>query len=199
MPILDMSANPACERSNKQPRKAEQVVVNPNGTLRNTFVWIKSGLPAATWAPPGDVAKVDQVGCVYEPHVLGLMVGQTLEISNSDSVNHNVHAESTVNTGWSETEAPRAEKKIKRFTKPEVMFPLSCGVHSWMKSYIGVSPHPFFFVTADDGTFTLKGLPPGTYTVEAVHELYGKTESVVTVAAHETKDVDFHFAGGASQ
>jgi plastocyanin len=199
MPVLDMSANPACERSNKQPRKAEQVIVNPNGTLRNAFVWIKSGLPPAVWAPPAEVAKVDQIGCVYEPHVLGLMVGQTLEISNSDTVNHNVHAESKVNEGWSESEAPRSEKKIKRFDKPEVMFPLSCGVHSWMKSYIGVSPHPFFFVTGDDGAFTLNGVPPGTYTIEAVHERYGRTESVITVAAKEAKSVDFQFNAGASQ
>jgi plastocyanin len=173
--------------------------VNPNGTLRNTFVWIKSGLPPARWNPPAEAAKIDQVGCVYEPHVLGLMVGQTLEISNSDTVNHNIHAESTANEGWSETEAPRAEKKIKRFAKPEVMFPLSCGVHSWMKSYIGVSPHPFFTVTAADGTFSLKGVPPGTYTIEAVHERYGKSETIVTLAAREAKEVDFLYPTGAPQ
>jgi plastocyanin len=198
MPVLDMSANPACERLNKKPRRAEQVVVNANGTLRNTFVWIKTGLPQARWSPPADVAKMDQVGCVYEPHVLGLMVGQTLEVSNSDTVNHNVHAESSVNAGWSVTEAPRAEKKIKRFEKEEVMFAVSCGVHPWMRSYLGVSSHPFFFVTGDDGTFTLKGVPPGTYTVEAVHERYGKMETKVTVAAREAKDIDFRYEAGAS-
>lgn len=199
MPVLDMSANPACERLNKKPRRAEQVIVNRGGMLKNTFVWIKSGLPEARWAPPKEAAQLEQQGCVYEPHVLGLMVGQQLDISNSDTVNHNVHAESVVNPAFSETEPPRAEKKTKQFDSPEVLIPVSCGVHPWMRSYLGVSPHPFFFVTGDDGTFTLKGVPPGTYTVEAVHEHYGKMEMKVTVGARETKDLAFRYLAGASQ
>jgi plastocyanin len=199
MPVLDMSANPACQRSNKTPRRAEEVVVNPNGTLRNTFVWLKTGLPPGRWSPPAEMAKLDQHGCVYEPHVLGIMVGQPLEISNGDTVNHNVHAESSTNAGWSEMEPPRAEKSIRRFEKEEVMFPVTCGVHAWMRSYIGVASHPFFFVTGDDGTFTLKGVPPGSYTVEAVHERYGRQEMKVTVGPRESKDVDFRYDAGASQ
>jgi hypothetical protein len=191
MPILDMSANPACERLNKQPRRAEQVVVNSNGTLRNTFVWIASGLPSARWNPPAAIAKLDQEGCVYEPHVLGM-------ISNSDTVNHNIHAEAAANASWNETEAPRAEKKLKRFEAQEVMFPVTCGVHPWMRSYIGVVAHPFFEVTGDNGTFTLKGVPPGTYTLEAIHEKYGKQQMQITVAAHEAKDVEFRYDARAS-
>jgi hypothetical protein len=126
------------------------------------------------------------------------MVGQTLEISNSDTVNHNIHAEAAVNAGWNVTEPPRAEKNLQRFEKEEVMLPVTCGVHPWMRSYIGVVSHPFFAVTGDDGVFSLKGVPPGTYTVEAVHERYGKQEMQVTVAARETRNVDFHYAGEAS-
>jgi plastocyanin len=198
MPVLDMSANPACERLNKKPRRAEQVVVNSNGTLRNTFVWIKAGLPDARWTPPAELAKLDQEGCVYEPHVLGLMVGQTLEISNSDTVNHNIHADASINAGWNVTEPPRAEKRTERFEKQEIMFPVTCGVHPWMRSYLAVVAHPFFAITGDDGTFSLKDVPPGEYTVEAVHEKYGKQQMQLVVGPHETKDVDFHYAGEAN-
>jgi plastocyanin len=198
MPMLDMSANPSCERLNKKPRRAEEVVVNANGTLRNTFVWIKAGLPDATWKPPAEFAKLDQEGCVYEPHVLGLMVGQTLEISNSDTVNHNIHADAKVNQGWNVTEPPRAEKRTERFEKEEILFPVTCGVHPWMRSYLAVVSHPFFSVTGDDGSFSLQGVPPGSYTVEAVHEKYGKKEAQITVGSKESKVLDFHYSSEAS-
>jgi hypothetical protein len=199
MPVLDMSANPSCERLNKaKPPHAEEVVVNPNSTLKNTFVWIKSGLPDGRWNPPGDVAKLDQIGCIYEPHVLGLMVGQTLEISNSDTVNHNIHANATVNPGWNVTEPPRAEKRTERFEKEEILFPVTCGVHPWMRSYLAVVSHPFFAVTGEDGSYSLKGVPPGNYTVEAVHEKYGKKEMQIVIGARESKVVDFQYSAEAS-
>ena len=193
MPVIDMSSNPQCERQHLTPQKAEVVVVNSNGTLRNVFVWIKHGLPRARWTPPAESAKLDQKGCVYSPHVLGIMEGQQLEILNSDPVNHNVHAESMINPPWNESEPPRAEHKYKRFESQEVLFPVTCSVHPWMRSYIGVSPHPFFAVTGDDGTFTLRGVPPGTYTIEAVHEKYGRKEGKVTVAPTGSATLDFSY------
>ena len=199
MPVLDMSANPSCERLNKaKPPRAEEVVVNGNGTLKNTFVWIESGLPNARWNPPAELAKLDQVGCIYQPHVLGLMVGQTLEISNSDTVNHNIHADAKINAGWNVTEPPRAEKRTERFEKQEILFPVTCGVHPWMRSYLAVVSHPFFAVTGDDGTYTLKGVPPGSYTVQAVHEKYGKKEMQIVISARESKVADFQYSAEAS-
>ncbi len=67
------------------------------------------------------------------------------------------------------------------------MIPVKCNVHPWMRAYIGVVSHPFFAVTGDDGTFTIKGLPPGTYTIEVWHEKYGKQEQPVTVGAKDSK------------
>lgn len=195
MPEIDMSSNPQCERQHHKPQKAETVVVNANGTLRNVFVWIKDGLPRERWTPPAESAKLDQKGCVYEPHVLGIMEGQQLEILNSDPVNHNVHAESQVNPAWNESEPPRAEHKFKRFDSAEVLFPVTCSVHPWMRSYIGVSPHPFFAVTGEDGSFTLKGVPPGTYTIEAVHEKYGRKEGRLTLAPRGSAVLDFTYGG----
>jgi plastocyanin len=193
MPEIDMSSNPQCERQHHRPWKAETVVVNSNKTLRNVFIWIKGGLPRARWTPPADSAKLDQNGCVYEPHVLGLMAGQQLEILNNDPVNHNVHAESQVNPAWNESQPPRAEHKFKRFETAEVLFPVTCSVHPWMRSYIGVSPHPFFAVTGNDGSFTLKGVPPGTYTIEAVHEKYGMKEGRLTLAPNGSVTLDFAY------
>jgi plastocyanin len=191
MPVIDMSSNPQCERQHHTPQKAETVIVNANGTLRNVFVWIKAGLAPARWSPPSTPAKLDQHGCVYEPHVQGIMEEQDLDIVNSDPVNHNVHAECEKNAAWNESQPPRAEHKFKKFEKEEVLFPVTCSVHPWMRAYIGVSPHPFFAVTGDDGTFRLNGVPPGTYTVEAVHEKYGRKEGKLTVAPNGAASIEF--------
>ena len=124
MPVIDMSSNPQCERQHHTPQKAEAVVVNSNGTLRNVFVWIKDGLPRARWTPPAESAKLDQKGCVYSPHVLGIMEGQQLEILNSDPVNHNVHAESAINPRLERIRSRLAPStNIKRFDSQEVLFP----------------------------------------------------------------------------
>jgi plastocyanin len=195
MPI-DMSANPACERRHATAAAlTEQVVVNANGTLRNTFIRVKAGLPNGRWPVPVEPAKLDQDGCVYTPHVLGIMTGQALEISNSDPINHNVHAEASSNPAWNESQAPRAEKKFKQFEKQEILFPVTCSVHPWMRGYIGVVDHPFFAVTGGEGDFTLKGLPPGSYTVEAVHETYGRKEINVVIGPNEKKEIQFTYAG----
>lgn len=195
MPVIDFSSNPTCEREHHgKPAKAETVVINANGTLRNTLVWIKSGLPKAHWTPPADPVKLDQDGCVYHPHVLALMVGQDLEVLNSDEVNHNVHLESTVNPPSNDSEHPRAETLHKRFAAEEIPFPVTCSVHPWMRAYIAVVSHPFFAVTGDDGSYELKGVPPGDYTVETVHEKYGRQERHVTVAPTRIETADFVYA-----
>ncbi len=193
MPMIDMSSNPSCERQHKAPAKAQTVVVNPNGTLRYAFVWIKDGLIPARWTPPAETVQLTQSGCIYAPHVTGLMVGQTLEIINEDPVNHNVHAEAEVNQAWNISEAPKDEHKLRKFAKQEILFPMTCSVHPWMRSYIGVSSHPFFAVTGEDGAYTLKGVPPGTYTIEVVQEKLGRKEGKVTLSASGTATIDFTY------
>jgi plastocyanin len=193
---LDMSANPTCARvHSKTPAYSEVVVVNENGTLRNAFVWVKAGLPNATWTPPASAAVLEQDGCVYLPHVIGAMVGQKLEIRNSDLTNHNVHSLAEANESWNISQPPKGDSLIKTFTRQEVMIPMKCNVHPWMKAYVGVVSHPFFAVTGDDGSFTIRGLPPGTYTIEAWHETYGRQTQQVTVGPKESKSVEFTFRG----
>jgi uncharacterized protein (DUF2141 family) len=71
------------------------------------------------------------------------------------------------------------------------MVPFKCDVHGWMNAYVGVLDHPFFAVTGEDGKFAIKGLPAGSYTVEAWHERLGATTQSVTLGAKESKDVSF--------
>jgi len=193
-PLTGMDANPQClKQHGGKPPLAEDVVVNDDGTLANVFVWVKSG-PVPASAAPATRVKLDQVKCVYTPHVLAVMVGQELEITNSDPVNHNIHPLPMENREWNESQPPQGEAKIKSFPKPETMIPFKCNVHPWMRAYVNVVPHAFFAVTGADGKFELKGLPPGDYVIEAVHEKYGPQELKVTVGTDATT-ADFTFKG----
>jgi plastocyanin len=156
---------------------------------------VKSGLPDKQWAVPASAVPIDQHGCMYEPHVIGIVAGQNIEVKNSDPINHNIHPQPSVNTEWNESQSPGEPPKMKTFARQEIMMPVKCNVHPWMRSYINVVSHPFFAVTGDDGTFTIKGLPPGTYTIEMRHEKYPAQEQQVTVGAKESKTVDFSIKG----
>jgi plastocyanin len=191
--VLSMDAVPACAQQHKGPVMAEDTVVNANGTLKNVFVYVKAGLPARQWAAPTTPVQLDQKGCIYSPRVIGLMTGQDLEISNNDPSMHNVHPLPVKNKEWNTSQAPKGEKIVKQFDKEEVMVRFKCNVHPWMVAYVGVLPHPFFAVTGEDGSFSLKGLPPGEYTLEAWHEKLGTQEIKVTVAAKDGKTADFAF------
>ncbi len=190
---ISMDAVPACANQYKGPIVAEDTVVNTNGTLKNVFIYVKSGLPARQWAAPKTPVLLDQKACVYAPRVLGLMVGQDLEISNNDPSMHNVHPLPKNNKEWNTSQAPKGEKIVKQFEKEEVMVRFKCNVHPWMVAWVGVVSHPFHAVTGEDGSFSLKGLPPGEYTLAAWHEKLGTQEIKVTVAAKESKAADFSY------
>jgi plastocyanin len=190
--LIDMSANPACQKVHPGPVASEEVIVN-NGSLANVFVWVKDGVPEGKWAAPAAPAVVDQQGCIYKPHVLGIVVGQTVEFRNSDDTNHNIHPLPRQNEEWNESQPPKGNPKSKTFEREEVVIPVKCNIHPWMRAYIGAVRHPFFAVTGEDGSFSIAGLPPGKYTVEARHERFGKQDVQVTVAAKDSKSVDFTF------
>jgi hypothetical protein len=188
---IDMSAEPDCE--SKHSGGASRKIVDVNGgKLRNVFVYVKEGLPQRSWPAGGDAPVLDQDGCEYKPHVLGVRAGQDFVIKNSDCLLHNVNAKPKTNRGFNVGQPTTMETK-KQFSQAEVMVPVTCEVHGWMQSYIGVVDHPYYAVTNEDGTFSIQGLPPGTYTVEAWHEKLGTKTMQVTVAAQETKQADFTF------
>jgi len=195
-PRIDMSEEAACKNKYPAPPTAETVVVNPNGTLANVFVYVKAGLPAgATYPAPTTPVELDQSGCRYHPHVLGIRVGQPLNIKNSDPLLHNIKAKAVKNRPFNVSQPNvTTTPTVRTFAQPEVMVSLECNVHGWMNAFVGVLPHPFFAVTGADGGFSLKGLPPGTYTIEAWHEKYGTQTATVTVTGTETKTSDLTFA-----
>jgi plastocyanin len=194
-PRIDMSEEPQCKAKHQTPPTAETVVVNANGTLANAFVYVKAGLPAsAKYQVPATPVVIDQDGCRYKPHVFGLMVGQALEIRNSDPLLHNIKAKATKNRPFNISQPRAGMKTTRTFSAPEVMVSLECNVHGWMNAYVGVMSHPFFAVSKADGSFSIPGLPAGTYTVEAWHEKLGTQTATVTVAGTESKAQDFTFA-----
>ncbi len=188
---IRMDAEVACAQMHSGPVYSEAFVLNDNGTLRNAFVYVKSGLEGRSFPAPPDAVVLDQKGCIYTPHVVGAMTGQTIRILNSDQTTHNVHPVPKNNREWNRSQAPGANAIEDTFARDEIMIPVKCNVHPWMKSYIGVLKHPYFAVTGADGTFEIGNLPPGDYTLGVWHESLGSTEMQVSVAAQESKTVDF--------
>lgn len=191
---IQMTADAYCKTQHATV-DAEDVVVNPNGTLKNVYVYVKSGLAGKTFPKATTPAVLDQKGCMYTPHVLAVQTGQELLVRNSDGVLHNVNARPKINKGFNFGQPVQGMESKKSFDKPEVMIPVKCDVHPWMGGWIGVQDHPFAAVSGDDGSFTLKGLPAGTYEVEAWHEKYGTAVQSITVGETETKSVTFSFKG----
>lgn len=189
---LRMNADPYCASMHSQNVVNEDVLVNPDGTLRDVFVYVKTGI-TGTYPPPVTPAILDQAGCLYKPRVQGLQTGQPLLIRNSDDTLHNIHALADQNPAFNLGQPARGMEAKKIFTKPEVMLRFKCDVHPWMTAYLGIVLHPFHATTGDAGTFTLKNLPAGKYTVEAWHEKLGTKTVEVIVADAETNTLEVVF------
>jgi plastocyanin len=185
---IDMSQDPGCKGTNE----SENVVVS-GGDLSNVFVYVKDGLGSRTFDTPKDPVVLEQKGCQYHPHVLGVMVGQTVQIKNEDPTTHNIHPTPKDNREWNESQPPSAPAIEKNFAREEIMLPVKCNQHPWMKMYVNVVKTPFFAVTDKSGKYEIKGLPPGDYTIAFVHEKLGEQDQKVTVAAKESKTVDQSF------
>jgi plastocyanin len=188
---LRMDSDPRC--TPEPGATSELLLVGPGNGLQNVFVYVKDGLGARTYAVPAEPVVLDQRGCRYVPHVFGVQVGQTVRISNSDETLHNVHAVPASNREFNFGQPPKVPPAPRVFDKPEIMVPFRCDVHGWMNAYAGVVAHPFFAVTKQDGTFEIKGLPPGTYTIEAWHELLGPQTQSVTVDGQAPAKVSLVF------
>src|SRR6478736_7247109 len=192
---LTMDADPACAKKHTAPVPSEMLVLGNGNTMGNIMVYVSKGIPAGkTWPAPKTPVVLDQNGCQYKPHVMGIMVGQTYKILNSDGVLHNIHTLPKINKGFNRAMPPTLTEATTTFDKEEAIFNIKCDVHPWMSAYVGVFTNPFFSVTGADGKFTISGLDPGTYEITAWHERLGTQTATVTVAANETKSQDFKFA-----
>jgi len=196
---IKMNADPVCVKNAKGPQTQETYMVGADGkSLGNVFVYVKDGLGNFVFDPPAEAVKIDQKDCRYHPHVFGIQVGQPLEILNSDPTLHNIHAVAKNNREFNNGQPIQNMKTTHTFTAPEVMVPFKCDVHGWMNAFVGVLNHPYYAVTDASGTFTLKSLPPGTYTIEAWHEKLGTQTETVTLGAKDTKAIAFTFKAPAA-
>jgi plastocyanin len=189
---IDMKADPTCGLHHSgQVVMTERAVVK-DGKVRWAFVRVTAGLEGGPFGVPAERVKIDQVGCRYEPHMVGAVVGQTVEIFNSDETLHNVHAVCKANRAFNFGMPLKGMKQERKFTAAEIVH-LKCDVHPWMSSWVGVSEHPFFAVSDAEGRFAIRGLPPGTYTLEAWHETFGTRTAEVVVGPADTTSTTFLF------
>jgi len=189
---IKMNADPVCAGLHKTPVDTNNINVK-DGKLADVFVYVKSGL-TGTYPAPAEAKTLDQQGCLYHPKVFGIQVGQKLNIKNSDPTLHNIHALPTKNTEFNQGQPFKDMQFDKTFDKPEVLLHFKCDVHPWMSAWVGVVEHPFYSVSDEGGAFTIAKLPPGKYTIEAVHPTLGAKTQEVTVASSQTATVSFEFS-----
>lgn len=191
--LIPMSADANCERANPEA-KAEDMIVNAD-KLQNVFVYVKDGrttegnkaITSLAFAQGAEPKTLDQHGCQYVPHVMGIQTRQKLSIVNSDQTTHNVNVQATKNDKINPSQPPNTAPIVQEFKRAEVLIPVKCNQHPWMKAYIGVLSHPFYAVSGPDGSFEIKGLPPGQYNVVAWHEKMKEQTQSITVGAGENK------------
>jgi plastocyanin len=193
---LAMDAEPVCHKMHGgKPVANELLVLGSGNSMGNIMVWVSKGLPAGkTWPAPKTPVVMDQKGCQYVPHVMGIMVGQPYRILNSDGILHNIHTLPKINPAFNRGQPATVKEMTTSFPKPEGMLQVKCDVHPWMSAFIGVFTHPFFSVTGTDGKFTIAGLDKGTYEITAWHERLGTQTASVTVSGSDTKSQNFKFA-----
>jgi plastocyanin len=192
--VISMDSEAGCEQAHAgHPVYEESVVVSKAGGLANAFVYIQAGLEGKSFEPVKEAVVLDQHGCLFVPRVIGIRAGQTLDLKNSDSVSHNVHPVPKENREFNQQQSPESPDIQHRFPRPEIMIPVKCNVHSWMRAYIGVMEHPYFAVTGPDGSFEFANLPPGDYTVAVWHEKLGNQAKQVHVAPSARAGLDFTY------
>ena len=190
---VNRAAYAYCAGAHSSPVTDPEVLVGAGGALANVIVYVKDGLGNRTFDTPKDQVTLDQSGCQYSPHIVTMMAGQTLAVKNSDKTTHNIHPSPKNNREWNKSQPPGQPNLEEVFAREEVAIRVKCDVHPWMRSYIAVFKHPYYAVSGASGSFEIKNLPPGTYTLEAWHERFGTASQQVTVGAKEAKTLSFSF------
>lgn len=190
MKPIDMGKEPTCASQHPTPVMTETVVTGPNNSVQNVVIYVSAGDQPAP--APAEPVRYDQKGCEYVPHVVALQAGQAIEIYNNDQTSHNIHPLSTANPEWNKSQ-PAGSPPIKAtYDKPEFIA-VKCNVHPWMHGYFVVLRTSHYAVSGNDGTFTLKDLPPGKYTITAWHEKFSSQSQEVTVTASGAVTANFVF------
>jgi len=189
---VTMGTDPFCADHNPGETELPAWAVGPDGALANVLLRVTTGVDGV-YPPPAEAKTLDQKGCAYSPRLLALMVGQPLDIVSSDATLHNVHAAGTANKPFNLGMPAPGTRYTRTFLVPEIV-PFRCDVHPWMRAFVAVVPHPFFAVTGADGRYEIRGLPAGTYSVEAWHEKLPAQTFTVTVPDGGTTTHDVAFA-----
>jgi len=192
--LIRMGVDPKCSEMNKGKQVIQEVVkATADGSLANVFVRLEGTFPATP--VPKTPVTIDQRNCVYSPRVLGVRVGQTLEIRNDDNLLHNVHSVSNHDNQFNFGQAKAGVVDSFKMKNEEVMMRIGCDVHRWMTAYVGVVTNPYFAVSDETGTFEIKNVPAGTYNIDAWHDRFGPLKKSVKVTAGGTVSVDFAYTG----
>ncbi len=192
-----MNAVPSCAKMHDTPPVIEDVLPGDNGTLQNVVVYLQGDFGLYSFPDVTTPVTIDQKGCMYVPRVVGLTAGTPLRIHNSDSATHNTYTRTINNREWNETQAVGSVPLERVFSRPEVSITLKCNLHPWMTAHVAVFSHPYFQVTAQDGSFSLKNVPPGTYTLTAWHERYGTREQTVTLGPNREEKITVTYKAGS--
>lgn len=193
---VDMASAKDCAAQWPGGRVSAGDVLVQDGKMQNAIVAIKDGLGDRVFAVPETPVVLDQHGCMFDPRVAAAQVDQPIEFRNSDALPHNVHGEPARSSSWNFSLGLKGATRKLDIDTSQPVIPIKCDIHPWMRAFLGVYDHPYFMVTGADGTFTLRDVSPGTYTLEAWHERFGTKTATVTLGAHETKTVTFSFGAG---
>ena len=186
-----VSADPRCQQMH--PNGLERSLIDiTGGGLADAFVWLKGGV-VGDYPAPTEPVILDQRGCEYHPQVIGVQAGQPIRILNSDDTLHNIHPRPTNNREFNIGQPRKGMESLRTFESPELMIPVGCDVHPWMRAYVSVVAHPFFAITKADGTYEIKGVPPGEYEVEVYHGQLKSLTRTITVKALQAANADFAF------
>ena len=190
---IALAADPFCQGAHSETVTFSPVLVDADGGLMNVVVHVSGGLEAYSFDVPSDAVVLNQIGCMYDPHVLAIRAGQTLTVLNSDSTLHNVNVQPANNPAFNQGQPMVGMELEKVFPNPEIGVPARCDVHPWMGAFLNVFDHPYFAISGTDGAFSIDQMPPGEYTIEAWHETLGTQTQNVTVAPNETAEISFSF------
>jgi len=189
--MMRVASDQTCLAAMGASSKSDAILVGTDGAIQNAFVYIKDSLSDYTFDVPTAPVVLDQVGCRYAPRIFGVRVGQPVEMVNSDATMHNVHAMPMVNQEFNRGMPQQHSRMTQVFTAPEQMVRFKCDLHAWMNAYGGVMPHPYFAVTGADGSFSLTGVPPGTYELAVWHEKLGSSTQAIEIGTSQAVSLNF--------
>jgi hypothetical protein len=191
--LIDMSDDSTCVQLHHGKPYDEALLVSSKNRLANVFVYVEKGLEGKNFEVPSAPAVITQTGCWFVPRVIGIQIGQVLQVVNADPITHNIHPLAVINKEWNHSQAGGDPPMERRFSRPEIMIPVKCNIHSWMRAWIGVLPHPYFAVSNSAGAFEIPNLPPGTYTIAAWQEKLGTERQTITVPPSGKVNLRFVF------